>query len=327
MTITKNTTQDWNNYWQGRSAKDNGDALVGVGIESNKILETHWLKFFAECEEDDIIVDLACGAGSALKHAHAVGLPNLVGVDIAQDAVDIMQAKFPTAKGITANLDNLPLNSGEADVIVSQFGFEYAGKFENVLAAAAEVTRISSKKAKVALISHIEGGAIERGCLNSLEQIKTIEESGFLSVNETVFRALFQLLERQPRASQDDFNLALKPLNPAAEPIMTLLRSSQHQQNDFTRFVYHMMNSSHKLITRFERYELNDCLGWIKNTRHEIEAYKGRMESMSNAALSEENIKEVSDFFKKHGFEINTLDKLYFKANDSAAAWALIASR
>ena len=33
---------DWSNYWQGRTAEQVGDAMVGVGIERSAELATFW---------------------------------------------------------------------------------------------------------------------------------------------------------------------------------------------------------------------------------------------------------------------------------------------
>lgn len=67
---------DWSNYWQGRNATDQAsdEALVGVGIENDAKLSEFWQECFSELKPEYEVLDMACGAGSVLKHAKKNGL-------------------------------------------------------------------------------------------------------------------------------------------------------------------------------------------------------------------------------------------------------------
>jgi len=316
----------WDNYWQGRASKQSGNALVEVGIENNHALKTFWIDKFSQSKTSDKIIDFACGAGSVLEHAYGLGLSELTGVDVSQEALNVMKEKIPPAIGICAQVDNIPQADKSYDLVVSQYGVEYAGSRQNLLRSFQEMRRILKPTGRLTVIAHAKNGVIYEGCKTSLDNAKRIEESDFINLTAKILAILHAGDQEQDRAS---LQKQVTKLNEAAEPIMTWLKTSDTKQDDFARFTYHILQSSHKLITNHNAYSREDSLNWLSNIESEIDAYKGRMTSITKAALTEE---EISELIQKLSLDEGSLtfdptEEFYFGSKRKRAAWVIRARK
>ena len=324
--MTSDHAQDWNNYWQGRSAKASGNALLGVGIENNDVLTTFWQKIFNEKSKSTKIVDFACGAGSVLTHANEMGFSALTGIDVSKNAIDVLKAKLPKVSGVVGAVDKTPFDTAIFDMVVSQFGFEYAGGAEAIISTATEMTRILKPGGQIVLVAHIDGGAIASGCQRSLEQIALIQESGFFQSAADTFTAIYKAQESSKASDKAAMTNAMSNLNQAAQPIMTWLKRPGASQNEFARFAAHLLDSTHKLLVKNKNYALVDCVSWLNNMKAEVLAYEGRMSSMTGAAISDDLVSQIQNVFESRGLNASPPEKLYFKAGDLPAAWVLKAA-
>lgn len=324
--MTSDHAQDWNNYWQGRSAKASGNALLGVGIENNDVLTTFWQEVFNEISKSTKTIDFACGAGSVLTHASEMGFSDLTGIDVSKNAIDVLKAKLPKVSGVVGAVDKTPFDTASFDMVVSQFGFEYAGGPEAIISTATEMTRILKPGGQIVLVAHIDGGAIASGCQRSLEQIALIQESGFFKSATDTFSAIYKAQESSKASDKDAMTNAMSNLNQAAQPIMTWLKRPGASQNEFARFAAHLLDSTHKLLVTHKKYALVDCVSWLDNMKAEVLAYEGRMSSMTGAAISEDLVSQIQNVFESKGFNASRPEKLYFKAGDLPAAWVLKAA-
>jgi len=316
----------WDNYWQGRASHITGNALVEVGIENNHALKKFWANTFSQTSKSARIIDLACGAGSVLEHADKLGFTNLTGVDVSQKALDVMTKKIPAASGICAQVDNVPQADNSADLIVSQFGVEYAGSQAQLFDAFREMYRILKPSGEIVIVAHAKNSVIYEGCSGSLKNAKTIEESLFLDIAKKTTLTLYENRNQSNSANQQKL---MEQLNQSAEPIMTWLREADRSQDEFAKFAYHILESSHKLITNHSAYSKIEALEWYTGIQAEIDAYTGRMSSMTKAALSE---LEIFDLIGKLDsgqtrLTFSPLDKLYFPPNKKLAAWIIEAKK
>ena len=324
--------KNWDNYWQGRSSKESGNALIEVGIERNHELRDFWLQTFSDVSKSKKIIDFACGAGSVLEHAQALGLTNLTGLDVSEKALEVMSQKIHGCTAICAPVIKTDLSEDTYDMAVSQFGIEYAGDKSHLFQAFTEMYRILKPGGKAVIIAHRLDGIITEGCQASLEQINLIEDCGFIDAAQNVVSALHEPSRHVNEASS---KLQHK-LNGAAEPIMSWLKSfedleAEKTKNQFTKFVYHLLESSHRLITHHKNYSLKDSLSWFQGIRLELEAYKGRMLSMTEAALSLQDISELQEKLKSQRntskFNFEETGSLHFNGNSKPAAWIIRAQK
>lgn len=316
----------WDNYWQGRASKQSGNALVEVGIENNHALRTFWMETFSQSKASDKIIDFACGAGSVLEHAYSLGLSQLTGVDVSEEALTVMKEKISPAIGICAQVDDIPQPDESFDLVVSQYGVEYAGNREKLLRSFQEMSRILKPSGSITIIAHAKNGVIYEGCKTSLNNAARLEESGFINATAKIVSIL-----HGDKGLQKGVHLqeGMTRLNQAAEPIMTWLTKTDSQRDEFARFAYHILQSSHKLITNHNAYSKTDSLKWLSSIESEIDAYKGRMMSMTNAALTKA---EISELIQKlsvdpKNFMFEPTEEFYFGSNRKLAAWVIRAKK
>ena len=136
--MTNTTADDWSNYWRGRTAESSGAALVGAGVESDAELSAFWQAVFSSASSEAQVLDLACGAGSALRHAADAGIRRIAGADISSDALKALEKAVPGAITTECSAADTPFEDGMFNYVVSQFGIEYAG----LLAATKEAARL-----------------------------------------------------------------------------------------------------------------------------------------------------------------------------------------
>ncbi len=125
----------WAEYWSGAE----GAEAVG-GVYRHK-LAAHWTSFFNDAgvarSKAPVVVVIAAGAGVALAsaiEAHA-GNGLFVALDYSAAAVGSALKAHIAAKGVAANAACLPFRVAFADLVISQFGIEYAGEGAFVEAA------------------------------------------------------------------------------------------------------------------------------------------------------------------------------------------------
>lgn len=104
---------------------------------------------------------------------------------------------------------------------------------------------------------------------------------------------------------------------------MVWLRQAGDSKQEFVRFTYHLLESTHKLLVNLNNFHLKDCLTWLDDMRSEVLAYEGRMASMLGAAISEELALRISEDISSNSAEVFRPEKLYFVEGDLPAAWVL----
>lgn len=325
--MTSSHEQDWSNYWQGRAAQSSGEALIGVGIEDNAKLSTFWMQIFQDMPKTARIADFACGAGSALKHAHSAGFSDLTGIDIAHDAIAVLKKSIPNVKGCVSSVISTSFEEGAFDGVVSQFGFEYAGDDKDVLAAAKEMARLVSEGGVFAAIAHMQGGAIEKESLVALNNIQQVIDSDFISSAQDMFRAAYLADESLSPQSQEAAVKSLIAMGQAEGKIIRWLRSAEAEGNEFARFSHYLVTSTREMFERRKMLPLKDCLQWLEDMEQETLAYQGRMKSMIDSALNEALVLKIMAVFADLGFEASEPEPFYFDPSDLPVAWTLKAKR
>lgn len=325
--MSDNNKQDWGNYWQGRSAGGSAEALVGVGIEHNKKLAEFWTSCFEGLKENTRILDMACGAGSVLRHANSNGLGNLSGVDISTDAIASMLREFPNAIGIAAPVEATGLAGSAYDFVVSQFGFEYAGSNRQVLAAAREMARLVAKNGQFIALCHIRGGGIEQEINGHLRDIKNITEFGFISASKAVFSTLDTAEKSTTPTSKAAYEKASQALIGPRDKLTAWINAGQGSGSEIHNFGKHLYSGIVDLFTRRKAYSLTDINNWLDGMQNEIDAYRGRMQSMRQSALCEKDARNILSVFRDAGFETEKPEQFYLVGDEKPAAWILRATR
>lgn len=107
----------WTAYW--REAETDG-CTIGFPAEVQQRLAARWHALFRDAGPGARLLDLAAGRGAVLAHARAAGLTAIEGCDLADPG-----GPLPVRGGV--DLAALPYPDRAFDLVVSQFGIEYAG--------------------------------------------------------------------------------------------------------------------------------------------------------------------------------------------------------
>lgn len=310
MDTTLEAQSDWRTYWKGRHAGRTGEVFAGEGIENSDELSAFWDSVFAK-PQSGLVLDLACGAGSAIRHAVGTEATGLIGLDISHEALQSAQAKVQGFRGVVGAADALPFASGSVSHVISQFGFEYSDR----ASAAAEVARVLSPSGVFTAIVHLKSGAIATECEQHLSNVQAIKASGYIDAVKELYRKVFAYDRAPSPASKRDVETAGKAFQVAQSRIAPVVKVSGLAKQ--------LHQGAQQLFERRKAYLLEDLLQWLAEMSAEIEAYHGRMSGMLSSAIDEQEARKILATIAGGGaYDLQTLQ---LAGRD--AAWILSAQR
>lgn len=316
---SQQVANSWNTYWHGTG--DVG-AYSSGGVNHPAIL-AFWDEFFQGVKQDysrPKIIDIASGNGAVVKRALAVfgdQTPDFTCLDVSDAAMTNIRDQFPQVKGLVADARDIPLDSGGFDISTSQFGVEYAG-----LGAINETARLLATGGRLALLLHNQAGSIHRECVESLDAIVRLQESRFIPYATAMFDAGFKAVRG---ADREPYESAAKQLSPAIRVLESIMQQyGQHVAGDTIARLYHDVNQIHQ---RIQHYEPDEVLDWLKKMDGELDAYAGRMSSMSQSAIDNETFEKILDGLRSQAYTIDRAEPLSIPGNDLPLAWVLTATR
>ncbi len=301
----------WDQYWQGREGED---ALVCEGVEDDGALLRFWRGAFSD--HSGAVLDIACGSGSVLRLAQEAGCAPLTGLDIAEGAISNLAARVDGAIGVLGSAADLPFDNGAFDLVVSQFGLEYAG----VKQAAAEAGRVVANGGSLVLLCHYQGGVLEQDVRHREEAARGILEVEYFTHAKRFFETAYAAMARQA-GSEDAFNAAMKSFDPAVKRVQAIAGEPNQP------LAAHLLNGSHQLFERRQSYALEDVLAWLSGMEGEVLAFLERMESMRAACLGEGDVREVMEVLQQAGLRGEEPEAFYFAEGEEPGAWILRAQK
>lgn len=309
MNSIETQKQDWSNYWEGRTASQSGEVFGLVEVETSEELTSFWRSVYQKTPAKRI-VDLACGAGSVLKHFDASDSRELIGVDISQAALDIAESNVPGLRGVLASAESVPIDDGYADLVVSQFGFEYAGKD-----LSSEISRLLKPGGFFIAIAHKKNSSIEQECRRNLVDLNAIEEGAFIEKAKTMIGEIIAFERGQSNVKREQLSPRIQDFTDARNKLLPIIQSNQ--------IAAHLYNGTKQLFERRNAYEFKDIEGWLSGMGDEINAYSGRMLSMIKASLTEqEALQLLAEIGAPEDSQLET-----FTINGDEVGWVLRAKR
>ena len=322
MSKTKNDAADvadsWNTYWHGAR---HGEAYTGGG-GTHPLIFSFWDGVFTALrarKQAPRIVDVASGNGALVGRAQAEFGDGifLACLDISNAAVRGLAKRFAGVHGIVADIRKIPLVSDSCDMVVSQFGIEYAG-----LGAVGEAARLVVPGGEIVLLLHYRDGGIHRRCAVALEALRAIDDARFIPRSIEAFESGFSALHGGDRAR---YEAAASALVPAVRTVESVIRQHGRQVADGTILrLYQDVKTMHE---RMQHYEPAEVLGWLRGMQDEIKAYAGRMASMCDAAIDGAQFRGLCDDLVGRGFELQRYEALVDPVRDTPLAWTLVAQR
>ena len=178
--MDKHNEEDWEGFWRNTREA----AAYRSGAPQQAVLEQFWGGFFGRTVPmfpGARILELACGNGvvacSALEAVRTAGLPDVMvcGLDRSASGLVDLRRRLPSAYPVNADVLKAPFRDGVFDLVVSQFGVEYAGS-----SAVAEAARLVAPGGVLAAILPLKGGEIYNECQNNLLAMQALERCKFL---------------------------------------------------------------------------------------------------------------------------------------------------
>lgn len=316
---TKSVHSSWDTYWQGT-----GDiGAFSAGGISHPAIAAFWEDFFAATANRDQatrLLDVATGNGAILKMALSkldANTTSITCVDISKAAIENVKQQFPGTVGVVADARAIPLNSGQFNLVTSQFGIEYAG-----LEAVSEAARLVSKGGQLALMLHIEGGIVHNECSASLAAIEKLQASNFVPYAIELFETGFAAVGGANRSAYEAAGTRLAPAIQAAEGIMA--EYGEGVAGDTIARLYADVGRIH---SDMPKYDPDEVLKWLQTMDHELSAYAERMSSMINAAIAAAPFEQICKELESSGFTLVKAAPLITTTESPAIAWILVATR
>lgn len=320
--MTGSREQDWDVYWLSATQA----ALQDDGGARDAVLERFWRALFEEALSRNSGVrwlDLACGNGAvtgfAMAASSASGTPvSMTCVDYSAAAIEETGKRHPGIVGIACDIRHLPFEDQRFDVVVSQFGIEYAGDD-----AFDEAARLVAPGGLFSAIVHLRDGAIYRECRDNFDLIERTTEAALLERARGAFAAGFELeagrLDEQAFRPHDT---ALAKSVQAAAALLSAAPPSAARQ-----LVASVYRDLAHMYPRLPNYTPQDVFDWLDRMSSEFDSYRGRMASMLDAARDEQGILDIAARLESAGLSVCECRKLGMGADNADAAWVLVAER
>lgn len=263
-TSTPNTrSQAWSSYWSRGALHSCVDSFGG---QYSGVIESFWRYCFELLQADNRMLDLATGNGA---------LPLLLweqtrGKAVLTDAVDLAEiapAWYSSSSHPTihfhpgTSMERLPFPEASFDLIVSQFGLEYA-QWPHALH---ECARVIKPNGKAAFIMHHAGSVlVEVGRTEYVNQMLLLAENGLLDAASRVIpwisraRAAFGAYENAlAHECRLAYNLAMSQLADEIKisPVPDLLIESRELIHDLVSGA--RMADSDKQLSLLSDYRKN----------------------------------------------------------------------
>lgn len=278
----------WSQYW-AQGYQTSFGSCFPKGYEG--VIKSHWKAIFSNISTNTNVLDLCTGNASLIRLAKETmsdfSQSNFTGVDYAKVTINDDFEKLENVKVIfDTNVESLPLISRSFDLIISNFGVEYSDLTKSIT----EISRLLKKGGQVELICHCNQSTIVIANNKELAMLNTM-----LSTDNAVdcLEKLIKSLPDKVKAEKwrNDLNFSLSEI--------TKLYFNELQESEFLKFLKFVLNSNvQDKIKQFNLFK-QDVLG------HQI-----RLNTLSQAALSEERLKKLFRCFNENGLVLTANNKI-----------------
>jgi len=316
VTKRAGTNSGWRDYWK----EDRDESCIPEDPATAQEVAQHWVEYFSELRNDSRILDIATGNGILLVHAAAaaenVGKDfSLTGVDLADIdpvryvsglPVALRQAEFV---GRTA-AEELPFSDASFDVVVSQYGLEYAG----LEAALAEVERVLVSGGQLQWLAH---GAESAVVAQNRDQSRQVD---FLLASESPLQAMRQLVgEVKERGS----------VQHAMSELGTSLRKAEDycRDNPPAAVVQDVCTKIAHAAPRWQAYDPDDLVNMLDDSKHRLAAHQQRINDLLAAVLTPEREEIVRKKLQTSNWQAPTFSTLCVGTESSPIGTTISALR
>lgn len=294
------TLSHWKEYWELKRKRNQPSSREEA---YHPILDTVWSETLSSIGDFGNALDLCCGDGSLVRRLVTGTTSNknsFFAIDGSVDALNIAKTGLPSVRFLAADASFLPFSNNTFNLIVSQFGIEYAGK-----EAIDEIARIALPDAHFVAVMHYKGSSIFSDSTKSLSATKSLEKSNFFPLCKNMFTSAYEALSKKSLGPYRENHLAFLPAFKNLEKIM-----DKHGSDAADGMILSLYNTTAEIQNNLKSYQQQDVLHWVNSLEESIAHYTGRLRSMKKAALNENEIKEWSQQLENNKFLIKKISPI-----------------
>lgn len=280
--MTVESSPGWRDYW-----KENRPAsCVPENPDTAQQIAVTWQRWFADYASGSRMLDIATGNGIVLSYAAAAARANgcsfaLTGVDLADidplrhvanlDA-DLRSASF--LGGVAA--EQLPFAAQSFDVVVSQYGLEYA----DLDSALTEVARVLASGGSLLWLAHSDSSEVVQQ-----HRDQALEVDYLLAPRGPVY-FMNTFVARQRR--QKDMQYSVKMLNESFAAAEEFCRAHPP-----AKVVQEVCGGFAEIANRWQAYNAGDLAKMMEEAERRLVAHRYRIQSLLAAAMTPQRMETV----------------------------------
>lgn len=308
-----------NNQWQQFWQQDSGTQSVLTNQEgvTASVITRHWQELAKRCGPINTLLSVACGSGSELvdffsqRPRSADADCQCIATDISEQALVKVQQRlnhlFPNLSLtlLAEDAGQLEQIQQAPDLIISQFGIEYAGTD-----AVAACCRLLAADGRLSLVLHYRDGVLDRQTQQQIKGLYLCLEGGFLVAAEGVVRAL----------STNDHALI--------QQAIATFQPTEQRLHEFAS-TYPAAQASklyadvRQLLSEAPKYGFDDLLSWLEDTKHKAHLHQQLLHQMHEASLNQAGITRLVNVCEEHGIRITTRQAIKTNGQNLPIAWLI----
>ena len=275
MTVRAGTNWGWRNYW-----KENRNAsCVPENPATAQEIDARWLRFFSELADGSRILDVATGNGVLLAHAATAAERAgknflLTGIDLADINPVRYVSNLPEGLGQAKFIgrvaaEKLPFSDACFDVVVSQYGLEYAG----LEAALAEVERVLVAGGQLHWLAHSRESTI---VAQNQDQSKQVD---FLLSPDSPMQAMRLLIAKIKKHRNVGHSMST---------LSTSLRKAEDycRDNPPAAVVREVCTEITQIAQRWQAYYPNDLVKMLDDSKQQLMAHRQRINDLRASVMT-----------------------------------------
>jgi len=313
----------WSDYWEQGHLTSFGESFTS---NYTGVLNEIWIPRFAELSSEFKVLDIATGNGALplmvsdyVKNRAVEG--EVIGVDLAKIKTDIDSVNLAENLNVKllSNIDciELPFEDGQFELVISQFGIEYA----DLKKAIPEALRVLHSKGRLALVMHHENSLILRRNRRILSLIKADEI-------ETIFKLLSGIVDKMgevkskqdlDRAKQDESCEALRKQLNASIGVLVERDEAALKDSELLSYVATLFQTG--LFWSKDKKQ-----NYIDFARQQLKTLDVRLSELADAAQSQTSLAEIITLISQHNASLDHLTSILDEKKD-VMGWSLLITK
>lgn len=289
----------WRDYWKA----DRRTSCMPENERTAEEIAALWQQWFAECSGGSRILDIATGNGIVLAHAAAAGRAHerafaLTGVDLAdidpQRYVSSLEDDLRAARFIgEVAAEHLPFGDRSFDVVVSQYGLEYA----DLPRALAEAARVLEPGGTLHWLAHSTASEVVQ---QNREQ--AVEVDYLLAPRGPVYY-MNTFVARQRR--QKDMQYSVQMLNESFAEAYEFC--AKHPP---AKVVQEVCRGFAEIANRWQAYDPADLARMLREAEQRLVDHRSRIQSLLGAVMTTPRLQAARELLSQGSWQSTTMSEV-----------------